>query len=95
MNWGALAVVVGAIGVLVTALSSAYSTGAFRQEVREMKDRLADHASETKDRFNDHAEQLEEHSAQLALQGRDIASLAAWRDGYNAAVHAKATKDHP
>jgi hypothetical protein len=75
---------ISGVGILVSIFGAFYSAGSARQELRETKERLADHDK----RFDDHDDQFAEHTTQLAVHAVDIAKLAAWRDGYNAAAHA-------
>jgi len=81
MNWAAVAAITSSLTGLGTIAALIYWAGGFRQQLLETRADVVEHA-----------ERLDEHSAQLAVHTADIARLAAWRDGYDAAT--RAFKEH-
>lgn len=82
MNWAAVAAIGSLIGVVVTIISVAYMSGQFTQQIKDNKDKTAEHAAT-----------LEKHQEKLEDHGEKIGRLQEWKNGFNAAARVSGNKE--
>ena len=82
-NWAMFAAVASLIGVLITILSVAYTSGKLTQKISDSQDKLCAHDAT-----------LDRHEVRLGAHDIELAKITAWKDGFNAASRTGSVHAH-